>query len=132
MDIFKIISIALVTCITALLVKQIKPDFSVIIALCGGLIILCMTIDYVSQILAVFNNIVEKTGLNIGLFGTVLKIIGIGYITEWTANVCADTGQNSLSDKVLMAGKILIFVFALPIITNIIDIIIELLGIANV
>ena len=132
MEILKIVSIALITCITALLVKQIKPDFSVIIALCGGLIILCMTIDYVSQILSIFNTIVEKTGLNINLFGTVLKIIGVGYITEWTANICADTGQNSLSDKVLMAGKMLIFVFALPIITNIIDIIIELLGITSV
>lgn len=132
MDIFKIVAVALITCVAALLVKQLKPEFSVIIALCGGLIILFMTIDYIAQVLSVFNSVIEKTGLNINLFGTILKIIGIGYITEWTANVCADTGQNSLSDKVLLAGKILIFVFSLPIISNIIDIIIELLSAASV
>lgn len=131
MEIFKIVGIALITCITAILLKQLKPEMSIIVALCGGIVILSMTIDYLADILSVFNTVIEKTGLSSKLFGTILKIIGIGYITEWTANICADTGLNSLADKILLAGKLLIFVFSLPIITNIIDIITQLLGVGN-
>ena len=131
MEIFKIVGIGLLTCIVSLLIKQLKPEISIIVALCGGLIVLGMVVDYLAEVLQIFKLIVDKTGLDTGLFTSILKIIGIGYITEWTANICADTGLNSLSDKILLAGKIIIFVFSLPIITNIINIITGLLGLVN-
>ena len=131
MEIFKIVGVGLITCVAVILLKQLKPEISIIVALCGGLIILSFVVDYLTDVLSVFNLVVEKTGLNASLFGTILKIIGIGYITEWTANICSDTGLNSLADKILLAGKILIFVFALPILTSIIEIITQLLGVVN-
>ena len=131
MEIFKIVGVGLITCVAVILLKQLKPEISIIVALCGGLIILSLVVDYLTDVLSVFNLVVEKTGLNASLFGTILKIIGIGYITEWTANICSDTGLNSLADKILLAGKILIFVFALPILTSIIEIITQLLGVVN-
>lgn len=131
MEIFKIVGIGLLTCVAALLLKQLKPEISIIVALCGGLIILSMVVDYLAEVLQIFKLIVDKTGLDASLFTSILKIIGIGYITEWTANICNDTGLSSLSDKILLAGKIIIFVFSLPIITNIIEIITGLLGLVN-
>ncbi|MDD2227410.1 MAG: stage III sporulation protein AD [Clostridia bacterium] len=127
MDIFKILAIALITCVATLIVKQVKPDFASLVTLAGGIIILLMLIDYINQIFQVLNYIVEKTNLSPGLFGIVLKIIGIGYLTEFTANICSDSDSTSLANKVLLAGKIIILVMALPILTNIIDIIIDIL-----
>jgi stage III sporulation protein AD len=127
LDIFKILAIALITCVATLIVKQVKPDFASLVTLAGGIIILLMLIDYINQIFQVLNYIVEKTNLSPGLFGIVLKIIGIGYLTEFTANICSDSDSTSLANKVLLAGKIIILVMALPILTNIIDIIIDIL-----
>lgn len=131
MEIFKIVGVGLITCVAAILLKQLKPEISIIVALCGGLIVLSMVVDYLTDILSVFNSIINKTGLNVSLFGTILKIIGVGYIIEWTANICSDTGLSSLADKILLAGKVIIFVMALPILTNIIEIITQLLGVVN-
>lgn len=128
MEIFKIVGVGIITCVAAILLKQLKPEISIVVALCGGLIVLSMVVDYLVDIIAIFNSVVQKTGLNSSLFASILKIIGIGYITEWTANICSDTGLNSLADKILLAGKILIFVCSLPIITSIIEIITQLLG----
>jgi len=127
LDIFKILAIALITCLATLIVKQVKPDFASLVTLAGGILILLMLIDYINQVFQVLNYIVEKTNLSPGLFGIVLKIIGIGYLTEFTANICSDSGSTSLANKVLLAGKIIILVMALPILTNIIDIIIDIL-----
>ena len=131
MDIFKILAIAILTCIASLIVKQVKPEFASIVAISGGIVILLFLINYVEGILDVFRGLVQKANLSPTLFSSILKIIGIGYITEWTANICSDTGLSSLSDKILLAGKIIIFVFSLPIITNIINIITGLLGLVN-
>ncbi len=127
MDIVKIIGIGLITVIASMLVKPIKPEVSIIIGLCGGILILIQTVNYVVDIVDAFTNIVEKTGLNTGLLKTLLKIIGVGYLTEFAANICQDAGSSSVADKILFAGKIIILAMALPIVTSIIEIIVEIL-----
>ena len=125
--ILKIVAIGLITCVATLIVRPIRSDFSIIIAIVGGIIIICMIIDYLTDILSSFKNIINFTGLNSGLYTLLLKIIGVGYLIEFTASICSDTGNGSLGDKVLLGGKIVILVMALPIITNILEIIMGLL-----
>lgn len=125
--IFKIIAVGLITCVATLIVKPIRSDFSIIIAIVGGLIILFMIINYLTDVFNTFKSIIDFTNLNSNIYSLLLKIIGIGYLVEFTAGLCSDTGNNSLGDKVLLGGKIVIMVMALPIITSILDIIMELL-----
>ena len=125
--IFKIVAIGLITCVATMIVKPIRADFSIFIAIAGGLIIIFMIVEYLADVFSTFKGIVNFTGLNSNLYVLLLKIIGIGYLIEFTASICSDTGNGSLGDKVLLGGKIVILVMALPIITNILDIIMELL-----
>ena len=125
--IFKIIAIGLITCLATIIVKPIRSDFFFFFSIVGGLIILFMVIDYLSSVFETFRNIIGITGLNSNLYTLLLKIIGVGYLIEFTAGICSDTGNSSLGDKVLLGGKIIILVMALPIITNILQIIMELL-----
>lgn len=127
MDLFRIIGVGLATTLTALIVKQVKPEISVLIVVSGGILMVLMLVDSLTNIISVFNSLFAKSGLSSGIFASVLKIIGIGYITEFTANMCQDAGSNSIANKILLAGKILILLTALPIITNLIDIIAEIL-----
>ena len=125
--IFKIIAIGLITCLATMIVRPIRSDFAVIIAIVGGLIILFLVVNYLSSVFETFRNIIGITGLNSSLYTLLLKIIGIGYLVEFTAGICSDTGNSSLGDKVLLGGKIIILVMALPIITNILHIVMEFL-----
>ena len=125
--ILKIIAVGLITCVATLIVKPIRSDFSIIIAIVGGLIILFMVINYLSTVLDSLKNIINFTGLNSDLYTLLLKIIGVGYLVEFTASICSDTGNSSLGDKILLGGKIIIMVMAMPIILSILDIIMELL-----
>lgn len=127
MEIIKIAGVALITCIATMLVKQIKPEISIFVSICGGIVILFLCVNFLTEILGIFNFVVEKTGLNTKLFNLIIKIIGVGYITEFSANICNDSGQSSLSDKILLAGKIIIFSMSIPIIKTIIEIIAGLL-----
>lgn len=127
MDLFKILALAILTCIATIIVKQVKPDFASIVAIAGGVVILLFLIDYLKEIVSVFEIIVNKTNLSPSLFTTILKIIGIGYLTEFTANLCTDSGNTSLASKIGLAGKVIILFISLPIITNLIEIIVEIL-----
>lgn len=127
MELVKIIGIGLITCIAGLIVKQVKPDIASVITIAGGLVIILMLVDYVAQIFDVFKVVIDKTGLSNNLFSIVLKIVGVGYLTEFAANLCSDVGNSSLADKLLFAGKIIILFLSLPIVTNIIDVVAGLL-----
>ncbi len=126
-SLYKIIGIALITCIATLIVKPVRPDFAIFISIVGGVIILFMLAGYLTDIFDVFNQIFNFTNVNSSLYKIIFKIIGIGYLVEFTASLCSDTGNNSLGDKVLLGGKIIILVMALPIITSILEIVMELL-----
>lgn len=124
---YKIISIALITCVATLIVKPVRTDFAIFISIVGGIIVLFYALSYLSNIFDIFNNIFQVTGINSSLYAVVFKIIGIGYLAEFTASICNDTGNSSLGDKVLLGGKIIILVMALPIVTSILNIVVELL-----
>lgn len=128
MDVFyKIIGVAIVTCIAFLVVKPIRSDFAIITSIVGGVVIVFFLLSYLSDIFDVFNTIFTTSGVNSSLYGVIFKIIGIGYLTDFTASICSDTGNSGLGDKVLLGGKIIILVMALPIVTSILDIVMELL-----
>ena len=125
--IYKIVAIGIITSIATLIIKPIRGDFAIMIAITGGIIILLMLINYLSGIFNTFQGIINSTGISTSVYTLILKIIGIGYLIEFSAGICNDSGNSSLGDKILLGGKVVIMVMALPIITNILQIISELL-----
>lgn len=125
--IFKIIGVGLITCIAALIIKPVRSDFAMLISMVGGVIILVMILSSLATAINLISSIANQTGIDSNLLSLVFKIIGVGYLTEFTASLCVDTGSSGLGDKVLLGGKVVILVMALPIITSILSIVMELL-----
>lgn len=125
--IFKIIGVGLITCVAVLIVKPVRSDFAMLISMVGGMIILVMILSSLTTAISLIKSIANQTGIDGNLLSLVFKIIGVGYLTEFTASMCADAGSGGLGDKVLLGGKVVILVMALPIITSILTIVMELL-----
>lgn len=125
--IIKIVGIGLITCVATMIIKPIRSDFSIFIGIAGGLIIIFSIINYLTGIFGTLKDVINITGVNSSLYSLLIKIIAIGYLIEFTAGICNETGNPSLGDKVLLGGKIVVLVMSLPIITNILQIIMEIL-----
>jgi len=127
MEIVRIILVGIITCVATVILKNIKPELSLLVSLCGGIVILIMIINSLTNVITGFSSVVSKTNINTRLFSSVLKIVGIGYLTEFGANICQDSGNGSLADKILLAGKVIILCFALPIVNSMLNVIIGLI-----
>ncbi len=127
MDIVKVVAVGLITVIATIIVKQVKPEIAVLITLAGSIVIIILSVQMLQNVFGSFLGIFDKTGVSGSLFVPVLKIIGIGYLCEFGANLCVDGGCNSIADKILFCGKITILIIALPIINNVIDVVLEFL-----
>lgn len=126
MEIFKVVGIGILGAIITGLMKTAKPEYSIFVVLATGIIILVMLINSLGEVVGAFYQIVEKSSISDELFSGVMKIIGIGYLTEYSAGICEDYGTASIGKKLQLAGKIVIFLMALPILTTLMDVVINL------
>ncbi len=127
-EIFRIIGAGLIISILILMVKQYKPEFAILISAVGGMLLLIMIINLFGNVFTSLLQIVEKTGIDTSLFGTLLKIIGVGYIAEFASNICVDMQCNSIADKILLGGKLIILALSMPILKGIVDLIARLVA----
>lgn len=127
MDLFKIIGLGILISIVAVITKQIKPELSIAVVLAGSVLMLIYILNALTDVISTFNQMVNKTGINQELFSIIIKIIGVGYLIEFAADICRDSGNTAIADKVILGGKVLIFILAMPIITSLFNIILELL-----
>lgn len=126
-ELLKVIGIAFLTVTAVLILKPIKPDIALIVGIAGSVIILFYIVGLIEEVFGVFEFLMEKTNIDANLFKTLVKIVGVGYICEFSANICADSGSTALQSKVLLAGKLTIFVLAIPIITSLIELIVSIM-----
>lgn len=126
MDIVKVVAVGLITLVATIIVRQVKPEISILITLAGSIVVIIFVIQMLQGAFGNFMNIFNKTGVSSSLFVPVFKIVGIGYLCEFGANLCVDGGCNSIADKILFSGKIAILIIAIPIINSVIDVVLEL------
>ena len=126
-ELLKIVAIALITVFAYMVTKHVKPEIAVIIALVGSIIIISLTVTSLKTVITSFYGIFKTTGVDTVLLTPLLKIIAIGYVAEFGANVCVDAGASSIADKILFSAKVIILMLSLPIITEVIDMVVALL-----
>lgn len=126
-EILKIIGVALVTVFASMLVKQTKPEIAMLITIAGSILIIVMAVNTLGGVISSFYKIFQVTGVDSMLLTPLLKIVAIGYIAEFSANICQDAGAGSVADKVLFSAKLIILVIALPIVTSVVDMVVALL-----
>lgn len=127
MEVLKLVGIAIIVCIAAIICKQVRPEFSLYILVIGGVILLYYTLSSFTSIFVVLNKMITKTGIDSDLFKIVFKIIGVGYLIEFGVGVCNDTGNNSIGDKLILGGKVMILLMSLPIISSLFEIVVGIL-----
>ncbi len=126
--IFRILGLCLIITIAIIVVRQTKPELAVLVGVAGAVVLFFYILNMLEQVFGVFEYILDSTNLDPQLFVLLLKIVGVGYITEFGANICSDSGVNAVASKLLLAGKLAIFVLAIPIIKSLIEIIASIMA----
>lgn len=121
--IFKLIGIAIIGVITVTLLKSAKPEFAVFATIATGVVMIITMLSALRDVVLAFDKIVEKSGINDEVFSAVLKIIGIGYLTEYSSSVATDAGCDSIAQKLQFGGKIVIFLMSISIVSSLVDLV---------
>ena len=125
-DVIKIIGIGLTALVIVILLKQYKPELSIYISIIAGILILFLTIDKITGIINLLKSISQKASINQAFLNILLKITGIAFLSEFATSVCIDSGEKAIASKIEIGTKVIIITMSMPIITELLELIVEL------
>lgn len=127
MDIIQIVLLGIIASILFIILKDINESFAFLLIVFTGVLIFIIVIQRIGIIFTMIETLGEKASIDGIYLETILKIIGIAYITELGSNITKDAGLGSVAAKIELAGKIFILLLAVPIITAVIEAILNFL-----
>ena len=52
---------------------------------------------------------------------TLLKMLGITYVSEFSASICKDAGYQAIAGQIEIFGKLFVFVLSMPVLLALLD-----------
>ena len=115
---------AVIGSILALLLRKYTPELSLTVTILAGVIIVWLAAAVASRISDLLREIAEKGGIDAVYLSPVL---GIAYLTDFSAQVCRDAQQGSIASAVELCGTLCALYISLPLIRSLLAIVEQLL-----
>lgn len=126
-EIIKIIGIGLIALVIIIILRQYKPEYAIYVSMIAGILILFLSVEKITGIINLLQSISDKTYINKSFLSILLKITGIAFLTEFAVSVCSDAGEKAIASKIEIGSKVIIITMSIPIITSLLELIIEIL-----
>lgn len=127
MNIFQIVIIGITGTLFTIILKQYKPEFALVSALATGVVILLCGLAGLEDVIRNIYEIATKYNVNTVYIATVIKIIAIAYICQFSSEICRDSGQGAIASKIEFCAKILILFYSLPIADALLSLVVSIL-----
>ena len=122
----KCITVGLIGTIFAVLLKKENPQLALLVSMMTGVLLFGMLFTPLAELTGLLRHTAEQAGIGGGQFAVVLKVIGIAYLTQFGAQLCADAGEGAIAAKIELAGKLMMMTAAAPVLTGLLELILGL------
>lgn len=117
--------VAVFLCIT---LKNQAKDFSLLIAIAVCCALGSMALLYLQPIFAFLEELQRLGSLNREMLSNLLKIVGIAFVAEISASVCADSGHGAMGKVLQYLALAVILRLSLPMLYTLLDTLEGILG----
>src|SRR5690625_3794393 len=105
MQLLQILAVVIIASLLVILVRERNESISFLLVIIIGIIIFLYILSHISQLFDVFNQIISRFNVSIPHLDTILKVIGIAYITEFASHLLKDADLEAIAVKVEMVDR---------------------------
>ncbi|MCD7885579.1 MAG: stage III sporulation protein AD [Lachnospiraceae bacterium] len=116
MNMIKIACLGVAAVMLALFLKETKGPFSQLISLSACLLIIFYSVSRLTSVFELLETLSGYVSDQKSYYKILLKITGITYIADFSANLCRDAGYGAIAGQIEIFGKISILAISSPII----------------
>lgn len=127
MTIFKIGVIGVIGALIALQFQKGKTEYSIYISIGISILVFFAILDKLELFVASFHHIQDFLLIDSSYLGTMLKMIGITYIAEFSSGICKDAGYQTIATQIELFGKLTILSLGMPVLLALLETIREFL-----
>ncbi len=127
MEIARIVAVGIVCAVLVIYLGSVGKEYGFLAGIASSVLLLTLSLSYVVRFVRFFSGFSDMTGVSSDVVTLVIKILGISYLIEFAASLIDDFGLKSLSEKVVFAGKLVIFALSVPIAEKVISLVMGLL-----
>lgn len=121
----KIFLIALIGLAVIALLKELKPEFALLLKFATLLLLVFLAFTGIGDGISEIFSLGESVSIDNALLKILLKALGLCLVAQIASDICKDCGESALSTGVELAGKLSIVIMALPVAAQLIEISLE-------
>ena len=121
----KISCIGLASVMLALKLKSVQSEYAFLVGIAACMVLFGCCMTRLETIFSGLETIRQYLMVNSAYIGIILKVVGIAYISEFSANLCKDAGYGGIASQIEMFGKLSILAMSLPVLTTLLTVIEE-------
>ncbi|MBC5714638.1 stage III sporulation AC/AD family protein [Roseburia sp. BX1005] len=127
MDILKIGILGIMAVLLALMLKKYHVEYSSYISIAVCICIFTFAAVRLELLIGYAKKMQTLLHVNDTYMSMILKMIGITYVTEFAANICKDSGYQTIAGQIELFAKLSILLIGMPVILACMESIGELL-----
>ncbi len=128
MDMIAIAGAGLVAAAAAVLLKQYKPEYAMLVSLAAVAFLFFWILGEILPALNTLRGIMERTAFSSDALKILMKCLGVCYLCEIAGQVCREAGQTAIASKVELAGKVAVLLLCLPMFEELLQIALTLIN----
>ena len=120
MEFLKLVALCILGAVTSILIKNLSPSFSPLLAVFVSVTVITVCIVYISPFIELFYELTSGTSFSV--YAVVLfKVCGIAILTRFASEICKDAGESVYVTKIMLVGKTAIMLTSLPVIKTLFE-----------
>ena len=127
-DMFAVIGAGMIAAVLAVVLRQHRPEFALLISLAAGVVILLRVADDILPVVEQVHAIIDRTALPDAYVQILFKALGICFLTQIACDTCKDAGESAIAAKIEIAGKVAVLAVSLPLFTQVLNVVYSLIG----
>ena len=114
--------------ILAVVVKRGSPELALLITLGAAVAGMLFLYGLLEEITAFLKLLSDRGGVSHRLLMPLYKTVGIALVVKVGGELCRDAGEAALASVVETAGAVCALLVALPLLSAVVDLLMELMG----
>lgn len=127
MNIIKIGLIGVTGVLLALQFKSGKTEYGIYISIGISILIFSCMLEKLSLFVKTVQKVADFIKIDAGYIASMLKMVGITYVSELTSSVCKDAGYQTIAVQIEIFAKLTILILGMPVLLALLETIREFL-----
>lgn len=120
-ELVKVVFLGIAGVLLAVQFKGQKPEYGMYVGLAVGILVFGYALRQVAAVAGQLGRLRGYLNGAEGYLTVLLKVIGITYICEFSADICKDAGYQTVAGQIEVLGKLSVMFAGLPVLFAVIE-----------